>query len=280
MKLTDKIHLLKLDFEITLNPQITIKRFVNSIIIFGEKITLIDTGVKSNEDVLLSYIKGNGRDITEIDRIILSHSHPDHIGCAAKLKKLSGCAVLAHRAERTWIENIETQAQERPVPGFFTLVDSSVQIDDFLNDGDELKVDTDCTLKIIHAPGHSSGSLNILFKDDRILFTADSIPLKNDIPNYDNYCDLLKSLLFIKECKDYDMLLTSWTPVCRGKDEVDALICEGESYMARLNQAVNEVYVGEESSRLEFCRKVILKLGLPDLYTMPIVDRAFRGHNA
>lgn len=43
MKLTEKIHLLRLDFQINLNPQIKIDRFVNCIIVFGEKITLIDT---------------------------------------------------------------------------------------------------------------------------------------------------------------------------------------------------------------------------------------------
>jgi hydroxyacylglutathione hydrolase len=194
MKLTEKIHLLKLDFEIILNPQQKVERFVNCIIIFGNKITLIDTGVKGSEIKIFNYIKENQREIAEIETIILSHSHPDHIGSAAKIKDITGCNIFAHEGEKKWIENIETQVKERPVPNFFYLVDKSVKIDKFLKHGQEIKADEDVTLLIIHSPGHSKGSINILFKKDKILFTADSIPLANDIPNYDNYNDLMKSL--------------------------------------------------------------------------------------
>jgi hydroxyacylglutathione hydrolase len=46
MKLTDKIHLLKIDFEINLSPEKKLPRFVNVILIFGGILTLINTGVK------------------------------------------------------------------------------------------------------------------------------------------------------------------------------------------------------------------------------------------
>ena len=60
MKLTDKIHLLKLDFEIPLGPNKKMERFVNCILIFGEKITLIDTGTKKCAGEIFDYIKENG----------------------------------------------------------------------------------------------------------------------------------------------------------------------------------------------------------------------------
>jgi glyoxylase-like metal-dependent hydrolase (beta-lactamase superfamily II) len=182
MRLTDKIHLLKHDFEISLGPDKKISRFVNSLIIFGDEITLVDSGVKASFDHIFSYIKQSGRDPSEISRIILSHSHPDHIGSAMRLKKLTECKVLAHEAEKEWMEDIELQQQQRPVPGFLNLVDEPVCIDDFLEHDQILKLDADLTLRIIHSPGHSRGSLNIEFLEDKILFTADSIPLM-DIPD-------------------------------------------------------------------------------------------------
>lgn len=278
MKLTEKIHLVKLDFEIKINPQTKIKRFVNCLIIFGEKITLIDTGVKGCETDIFSYIKENGREIAEIETIILSHSHPDHMGSAARIKKMAGCRVLAHESERDWFENIETQVKERPVPGFFDLVDESVRIDGFLENGQELKADENISLKIIHSPGHSRGSVNILFKEDKILFTADSIPVKNDIPNYDNFHDLIKSLGYIKTNQDYCVLLTSWTPPFTSSREIKKVLAEGESYLKALDETVKCIYNGEESEPLEFCRKAILKLELPEIYINPIVDKAFKGH--
>ena len=64
MKLTEKIHLLQIDFEITLSPERKLPRFVNVIIIFGDKITLIDTGVKGSEEKIFDYIKRNKRGFT------------------------------------------------------------------------------------------------------------------------------------------------------------------------------------------------------------------------
>ncbi|MCW7754373.1 MBL fold metallo-hydrolase [Desulfobotulus sp. H1] len=278
MKLTGKIHLLRLDFQISLNPNEKIDRFVNCIIIFGKKITLIDTGTKSSLLKIFNYIKENGRDISDIGTVILSHSHPDHIGSAAQIKNTTRCQILAHESEKNWIENIEIQNKERPVPGFYQLVDQPVKIDAFLEHDLEIQADENITMKIIHSPGHSRGSVNILFLEDRILFTADSIPVKNDIPNYDNFHDLVNSLDCIRTRRDYEILLTSWTPAITKPKDVEMFLDEGERYLKALDETVKNVYAGEESEPLDFCRKAIVQLKLPDFYINPIVDRAFKGH--
>ena len=278
MKLADKIHLLKIDFEIAISPEKKLPRFVNVLIIFGSQITLIDTGVKGSEERIFSYIRECGRNISEIKTVILSHAHPDHIGSAAKIKELTGCQILAHRDETSWIEDLEIQNRERPVPGFFKLVDKPVNVDSKLSGGEVVKADGDITLKMIHSPGHSKGSVNILFIEDRILFTADSIPLKDDIPNYDNYFALMKSLGEIKGCDDHDILLTSWTPPLTDSLEIKKLIEEGESYMLKLDEVVKRTYAGEELEPMSFCSRAIHQLGLPPFLVNPVVDRAFRSH--
>jgi hydroxyacylglutathione hydrolase len=278
MKLTDKIHLLQIDFEIPLSSEKKLSRFVNVIIIFGDKIILIDTGVKGSEEKLFAYIEQNNRSISDIKTVILSHSHPDHIGSAKKIKELTNCEILAHKNEADWIEDIALQNNERPVPGFYNLVDRSVKVDGILEAGQELKVAEDITLEIIHAPGHSKGSLNILFKEDRILFSADSIPLKNDIPNYDNYSDLMTSLKTIKENDRYDVLLTSWTPSLTNHTEIERIICDGEEYMIKIDKTVQETYTGEETEPLLFCKRTLEKLRLPPFMAIPMVDKAFKSH--
>ncbi len=278
MKLTDKIHLLKIDFEITLGPDKKLPRFVNVLIIFGNKITLVDTGVKGSEEKIVEYIRKNGRSHTDIDTIVLSHSHPDHIGSAAKIKEITGCKVLAHELEKEWIENISLQNEQRPVPGFFNLVDRPVKIDEFLVDGQSTKVDDDITIENIHSPGHSKGLINLYFKEDKILFTADSIPLKNDIPNYDNFQDLMNSLKAIWENNQYSILLTSWTLPFKNREEIEVLIEDGDNYMRKIDNLVKENYSGNETKPLEFCRKTIEKLGLSPFLANPITDRAFRSH--
>jgi hydroxyacylglutathione hydrolase len=278
MKLTDKIHLLQIDFEVAISPEKKLARFVNVIIIFGDRITLIDTGVKGSEEKIKTYIEQNERDFSDIKTVILSHSHPDHIGSASRIKELTKCEILAHADEADWIENIDLQNKIRPVPGFYNLVDRPVKVDRLLEANQELNVADDVTLEILHSPGHSKGSLNILFKEDHILFTADSIPLKNDIPNYDSYKDLMNSLKTIKEVNTYKMLLTSWTPYLTNPQEIKKLINDGEEYIQKINEVVRETYIGSESEPFMFCSITLKKLGLPPFLSTPITDRAFRSH--
>ena len=278
MKLTDSIHLLRIDFNIILGPDQKIPRFVNVILIFGDKITLIDTGVKGSEQEIFEYIRSQGRDVNEIETIILSHSHPDHIGSAAKIKELTRCKVIAHPLEKEWVEDLEAQNRQRPVPGFYNLVDTPVKIDEFVENDQRLKLQDDITLKFIKSAGHSKGSLNILFMEDGILFTADSIPLKNDIPNYDNYRALMQSLEKIRTNDRYTVLLTSWTPPLTDQEEIKKMISEGETYMKRIDSVVKECYEVRLEDPLGNCKCAVDKLGLPGFLVNPVVDRAFKSH--
>jgi hydroxyacylglutathione hydrolase len=278
MKLTDKIHLLQIAFQITLSPDKRIPRFVNVLLILGDKITLIDSGVKGSESDIFDYLQKNGRSYSEIDSIILSHSHPDHIGSAAKIKELTNCKILAHEYEKEWIEDIDIQNKLRPVPGFYELVDKPVAVDEFLSDNQKIIIQDGLTLRFIQSSGHSRGSLNILFEEDKILFTADSIPLKNDIPNYDNYFELMESLEKIKKNNEFNILLTSWTPPLTDKEKIKRIIAEGEEYMKQIDSVVKDCYKDKNIKSLDSCKCAVLKLGLPPFLVNPIVDKAFRSH--
>ena len=82
----------------------------------------------------------------------------------------------------------------------------------------------------------------------------------------------------IRTDENYAVLLTSWTPPLTDRKEIERFLDEGEGYVKALDEAVKDIYSGEESGTLESCRKVIQRLGLPDFYVNPVVDRAFKGH--
>ena len=87
MQITPAIHALRHPFKIPVAPGIAIDRFVYSYLLAGETITLIDTGVAGCENVIFDYIRSIGRDPREISLIILTHSHPDHIGAAKAIQR-------------------------------------------------------------------------------------------------------------------------------------------------------------------------------------------------
>lgn len=138
-----------------------------SYLIYGETITLIDTGVAGCENTIFDSIRSIGRDPREISLIILTHSHPDHIGAAKAIKKATGCSAMAHPAERAWIEDVDLQSRERPVPGFSTVVGGPVQLDHELADGDVIDPDgtEEYELQVFHTPGHSAGSISLLVQE-------------------------------------------------------------------------------------------------------------------
>jgi hypothetical protein len=77
-------------------------RYGGNIYIFSyqmdgvRKHTLIDTGDKRHSDSIMSLLKEANVDPKAIERIIITHSHPDHYGLAHFLAKQSGATITVH----------------------------------------------------------------------------------------------------------------------------------------------------------------------------------------
>src|SRR5512136_741291 len=212
MQITPSIHAIKHSFGIPIAPGIILNRFVYSYLIYGEMITLVDTGVAGCETHIFEYIRSNGRDPSEISLIILTHSHPDHIGSARAIQQVTRCSIAAHPAERAWIEDIDLQNRERPVPGFTTLVGGSAQLDHELKDGDTIEPDETRVSEILvfHTPGHSKGSISLLLLREGALFSGDAVPVTGDIPVYDDAVASVKSVKRLQKIAGIRVLLSSW----------------------------------------------------------------------
>lgn len=277
MQISKNIHILRHDFNVPVSKDKMLERFVYSAVIFtGKEIILIDSGVKGSHEKIFEFIHSSGRKTDEIKYLVLSHSHPDHTGSAAFIKNETGCRVLAHRNEKTWIENIEIQNKIRPVPGFYSLVDSSVKIDEFIEHDQSIYFDDDFSIKFFHTPGHSRGSVSVLI-DKNIIFTGDCVPLEKDIPNYDNFKELKNSLSFLKQLKNTDIMISSWSEPVSGNTEIISFIEKGEKYINEIDDKVKKFYHSGDCG-MESCRKVISELKLPELFVMPMVHKAFLSH--
>jgi glyoxylase-like metal-dependent hydrolase (beta-lactamase superfamily II) len=182
MQVTEHIHALKIPFKLRVGPDITVDRFVFADLIFGDQICLIDSGVAGSETMILEYIKKAGRDPQDIARIIFTHSHADHIGGGQALKKQTGCKLAAHINAKPWIENVDQQYAERPIGNFYDLVGGSVEIDSGLKDGDQVDLGDGKTLEIFHTPGHSKGSISLLFNKDRAGHCSVGMPFPSQVP--------------------------------------------------------------------------------------------------
>lgn len=77
--------------------------------------TLIDCGEKSEASwmELLAGLKNEGLVITDIERIIITHAHVDHMGMAAKVAEASGATVWLSEMVKPWGVDLAKMQAER-----------------------------------------------------------------------------------------------------------------------------------------------------------------------
>lgn len=275
MQVSQHVRALRIPFKIPVAPDVTLERFVYAFLICGRQICLIDSGVAGSERLIFEAIRHSGRSAGDISQLVLTHSHPDHIGAARSVRQVTNCSVAAHSAEKSWVEDVTLQCRQRPVPGFGVLVAGSVKVDRDLADGDVLNLDEDLRLEVLHTPGHSAGSISPLLRPDNVLFCGDAVPLPGDLPIWDNYAALLRSVKRIKAVDSMQVLLSSWDAPRQG-----GAICETlDNSLRYLNQLREKVIKaagnGCQIEPMELCKQVVAALGLPPFAANPLVARSF-----
>lgn len=276
MKITEHIHAIRIPFKITIAPLVVVDRFVYVYLVCGEKVGIIDTGVAGSEKKIFEYLAAIGRKPEEISDMILTHSHPDHIGSAKSIKEASGCSVSIHIAEKPWIENVELQFKERPVPGFNSLVEGSVKVDRVFKDGDIVSIGNNLELEVFHTPGHSKGSTSFFLKNDKALFCGDTILSPGQMPIFEDFQKCVESVNKLIGIEGVEALLSSWdTP--REGEKIPKIMSESLNYLKDIHEAIRAVASRElPLDEMGFCKQVISELKLPGAMVNPLVARSFR----
>ena len=180
---------------------------VNCYLIEDEPLTLIDTGPNSGKslDDLERALAAHGRRIEDLELIVLTHQHMDHLGLLEILARRSGAEVAALDLLAPYLANFSRSAAaddefaqascagtacpttSRRCSGrwrrAFRAFGSSGHVTRPLRDGDALEF-RDRTLRVHHRPGHSPSDTifwdaerEMLIAGDHLLAHISSNPL-------------------------------------------------------------------------------------------------------
>jgi glyoxylase-like metal-dependent hydrolase (beta-lactamase superfamily II) len=171
---------------------------VNVYLIEDEPLTLVDAGPNSGTslDELERGVAGLGHRLEDLELIVLTHQHIDHLGLVSLVASRSGADVAAIEAAIPFVESFSSEAQAdddfardimlrhgipedvvaalQSVSRAFRAWGARVEVTRPLRDGDVLTF-RDRELHVHHRPGHSPSDTVFHDCDRRILIAADHL---------------------------------------------------------------------------------------------------------
>jgi glyoxylase-like metal-dependent hydrolase (beta-lactamase superfamily II) len=171
---------------------------VNCYLIEDDPLTLVDTGPNSGKslDELEQQLSALGRSLQDIELVILTHQHIDHLGLVEIIASRSNAEVAAIDVVVPFVENFGDDAELddqfaaslmlrhgipedavtalRSVSRSFRAWGARADVTRPLHDGEALRL-RDRTLEVQHRPGHSPSDTLFWDAERRILIAADHL---------------------------------------------------------------------------------------------------------
>lgn len=150
----------------------------DAFLLADDRLTLIDAGMAGSRIALMRYLRRIGRRLDELERIICTHGHPDHIGGLNELVRgRDDIDVLIHPADLEGLRRPFSEALDPTEPraerrGRLIQYLTRTPADPVgVHDAEMLPVLGG--LRVVHTPGHTPGSICLYLERERVVFTGD-----------------------------------------------------------------------------------------------------------
>ena len=196
----------------------------NAYLIDGPSRVLIDPGHLAQFEHVQHGLGQLDLSINDIDLVICTHAHPDHLEAVSLFKDTPSLFTL-HATEWQWAATIGKQ-----MSAAYGIDIEDFQPDFFLKEG-TLALDG-LELDIFHTPGHSPGSVVLYWPLQKALFTGDLIFKegvgRTDLPGGDG-SKLKESIKGLKDL-DVEWLLSGHGDLISGAEKVKKNFDDVESF--------------------------------------------------
>lgn len=166
--------------------------FCQCYLVRGKAAVAVDAGAPGKGQKLVQALHSAGIRPEDLQLVILTHGHWDHIGSAAEIRAATGARIVMHRSEVAWLEKSlkplspgvtfwgkVLRAMHRP---FMPLIKvPAAKVDLVLDDTPVPLSDHGIAGTIFHTPGHSPGSISLLLESGEAFvgdLAMNSLPLR------------------------------------------------------------------------------------------------------
>ncbi len=143
----------------------------NHFVFNGRQKVLIDTGYQGDLSLTLELIEEAGVPVPQVDLIISTHSHCDHVGANRLIQERSGCQVAMHTIDKHYVE---TKNDWFTWWRYYDQEAEFFHVDLELQEGQSVFLDG-LELVVLHTPGHASGQISLYSPEHKFLLSADAI---------------------------------------------------------------------------------------------------------
>ena len=187
----------------------------NSYYLGGDAKMLIDPGLTSFFPILQKKLAKDGIEMKDIENLFLTHSHPDHFEAVETFLDMDNVNIIMSKEETDFMDEVGIAFYPA-----FGLKTPEYRIDQFVGDG-TVEIGG-VTFEAFISPGHSPGSLCLLWPEKKVLISGDVIFNMNvgrsDFPGGDSA--LLKESIETISKLDVDYLLPGHMDIVVGNNEV------------------------------------------------------------
>src|SRR3954463_2666048 len=162
------------------------------------RVCVVDAGVPSSWDSLQEALSAIGRNPADVDALVLTHAHFDHVGFAEKARKELNVPIYVHENDvpltrHPWRYDFErprslyfaTQVQAMPIVASFlrTRAFWPPPIKEVVRYGDDATLPVPGTPRVVYTPGHTLGHCSLHLADRNAVIAGDAVVMLDPYTN-------------------------------------------------------------------------------------------------
>jgi glyoxylase-like metal-dependent hydrolase (beta-lactamase superfamily II) len=158
-------------------------------------LTLVDAGTPGDWTLFLRTLDALGRRLDDLEAVVLTHAHPDHVGFAERARREGPTSVWIHHHDATVAQGAKPGKSDAGFAKYLartefyrTMISLTrrkgakiipvVEVSTF---ADDEVLDVPGKPRVVHAPGHTPGNAALYFEDRLAVISGDTLITHNPL---------------------------------------------------------------------------------------------------